>query len=515
MTQRIHPYRKPKELSRLFWGMQIVFFLGCLLPISLIAELETINFGMGLIMAWGVILYSSIRLGMFTVRGEKRILSMTFWIYVYIFLGLVPTLQLTARQFSWEEHYMTGPIMLAFLAIFVGLFSYEIGKSLASSKFVDSFTFIRKSNAPRIIDSTRTLFFSIVAVVITTLLIIQLGGLVTILLPRHQRFIALMDFAQGDSQAKFQMVSALFRVPVFVGLLFLWSLWQSNKRKGFHYPHFNTLSKALFLILIVFNLLVNNPVNSARYWIGTIVFSFVFVSLRWHRQRSFGLWATLIILSFIFVFPFADLFRNTVSPGIRSLISSKTISEQLVKKGDYDSFQQIVNTVEYVEKHGKTRGQQIIGTLFFWIPRSMWIDKPIASGQLVAEDRGYEYTNLSLPLWAEAYLDGGLLGIFIVFSVYGFFTYRFEKWYLQCPQFDVRLLNVLIPVFAGYQIFILRGSLMSAFAYFVPILLFMLLMTKKRRLPLGRITSSENSPRSSVNKHSIIRTTNVIEKNHQ
>ncbi len=478
MTQSIPFYYLPRKPWRLFSGVMIPFFLSFLIPTYLIAELRTATFSAGLVIAWVIMLYSSVRLGMFAVGGQKKIVSMTFWIYVYIFLGLSSVLQLAARQFPAQGYFTEKSVLFTFLIILVGLFSYEMGRLLAMSKLPDLFPPITKPNTSRIIDPNRTIFFSIVALIVITLLIVWMGGLRIILIPRHERFLELMALTQGDSQAKFQMVSSLLRIPQFVGAIFLGALWQRS-RKSLPCSRINIFSKFLFLILIVVTLLVNNPVSTPRYWIGTIIFSFVFIFLRWRRQRSFSVWVIIIILSFIFVFPVADAFRNTSFPDFNALISSISAGDQFIKKGDFDSFMQINNTFEYVEKRGVTYGRQLIGTMLFWVPRSVWVNKPISSGKLVVENMGYEYTNLSCPLWAEAYLDGGLPGIFVVFVIYGFLTFKLEKQYLKHHQFDVTLLNAFVPFFSGYQIFVLRGALMPAFAYFLPVLLVMVLMTKR------------------------------------
>ncbi len=469
----------------LFLGGQIFLVLAGLLPLSLVAIIEATKYGIWPFMAWLVILYSSLRIAMYTVRGEQRIITMTFWVFVYIFLGLTPMLQLLAYRGEWEGGYTAETMGIAYATIFIGLFSYELGRLITAYERVPFVYYIKRMIVSRTIDPTRSALLGFLAVFITIFLLAKLGGLDILMLSRDQRFSAILEFAQGDSQAKFQMVSALLRVPVFVALILLITVWQNKERINLPKFDFNIHYKILLFVLLTINVLVNNPVNTPRYWFGTVVLSLVFLTLRWRSRSSFANWTAAIVLVLILVFPFADLFRYTTTPDIANLLRETTLSEQLIDKGDFDSFQQMLNAVEYTEQHGLAFGRQFLGTAMFWVPRTTWNNKPMASGMLVAEHKGYENTNRSMPLWGEAYLDGGFLGVILVFLVYGFLCSVLERLYLQRRIYGVNiLLNVFVPVYAAYQFFILRGTLMSAFAYFVPVILIMLLASKKRALPI-------------------------------
>ena len=124
--------------------------------------------------------------------------------------------------------------------------------------------------------------------------------------------------------------------------------------------------------------------------------------------------------------------------------------------------------------------------LLFWVPRSIWPGKPLQSGELVAEYSVYSYTNLSSPLWAEAYIHAGLLGVLLVFFAYGALTSTLQKLYLDPTKSPRSLVNVLVPLLAAYQPFFLRGALLSAFAFVVPMVGYLLLAANRRRPPYDR-----------------------------
>ncbi len=166
----------------------------------------------------------------------------------------------------------------------------------------------------------------------------------------------------------------------------------------------------------------------------------------------------------VVVFPYADLFRFG-SPEVEI----QSVTSKLAVSGDYDSFQQLMNTLEFVADKGITYGGQLLGVLFFWVPRSIWLDKPLTSGEVVAEHGGYLFTNIASPLWAEAYINAGLLGVVVGLFAYGALTSVLQRAYLERGLPYYSALNVLVPLLAAYQVFLVRGTLMSSFTYLVPL----------------------------------------------
>lgn len=480
-----------KRLKLLLSSHIFILLAGCL-PFFLVAPLLPCKIDFEPVLAWFVVLISSMRISMSVNDKGHRIIDITFWIYVYVFLGISPMLQLTSRNMPWGGTYSDDIIIASFVLIYIGIFSYQIGTFFSKLKFSFFFDFINKLCVFRDIDPNKTVLLNFIALAISMIIIFWLGDLKILFLPRHFQTITLMELLEGPSLAKFLIFSTLLRVPIFIGLILLWALWSNNNRSIQHNFKFDIRYKILFFLLLFANLLINNPINSARYWFGTIALSLFFVSFRWLRNGSLAICGTAIVLGMIFVFPFADLFRHTTNPDISIEFSTHRISKELVENGDYDSFQQILNTIEHVQYYGLTHGKQILGTIMFWVPRSLWKNKPVASGILVAESAGYDYTNLSLPLWAEAYLDGGLIGAIFVFMAYGFIIGLVERVYSTNRfLYQATFLDVLIPLYAAYQIFLLRGTLMSAIAYFMPIILILFASTKTsvwKHSVMGRAT---------------------------
>src|SRR5690606_25030719 len=86
----------------------------------------------------------------------------------------------------------------------------------------------------------------------------------------------------------------------------------------------------------------------------------------------------------------------------------------------------------------------------------IWEGKAIGAGNVVAASRGYDFQNLSLPFWAEVFLEFSLVGVVVLFFFYGRMA-RFLDYSLR----DTRagLIPLLTILFAACQIGLLGGPL--------------------------------------------------------
>ena len=111
-----------------------------------------------------------------------------------------------------------------------------------------------------------------------------------------------------------------------------------------------------------------------------------------------------------------------------------------------------------------TWGQQLLGTLFFFVPRSIWLSKPVGSGHFLITQMKGDFANVSMPYFAEGYINFGLIGIIIFTMMLAYLTGRLDgKFWTpskkKCPQDGYYL------ILCGAIMFIMRGDLMSSGAY--------------------------------------------------
>ena len=129
---------------------------------------------------------------------------------------------------------------------------------------------------------------------------------------------------------------------------------------------------------------------------------------------------------------------------------------------DFDAFDQVNNTVNYVQVEGHTRGRQLAGSALFWVPRVGWPDKPTNTGELLANFRDYDYGNLSAPVWAEFWIDGGWPLLLVGMGELGWLLRRSDERAKARPSQPAP--RRLVGILPFYMIIVLRGSMLQAMA---------------------------------------------------
>jgi oligosaccharide repeat unit polymerase len=438
-----------------------------MLPLVLLISVHEGHFSLPLIPVLIIVAYSGNRLARIIAVGQQEIVVTTFWVFVYIFLGLCPFFQILVGNFPWPGNYEESLLVEAGLVILVGILAFDIGHRFLPRQAT---VIVTPKFLQRPIQKVTVALLAVLAIISALYFQQQLGGMESLFMTRMERGRYLMARLETPEMSLFNQLA---RTPVYVTLiatLAIWIAYYKNKRSvGVRW-------KLLILGLLAFTLILNNPISTARLTVGTILLSLFFI-LPWRR------WYGLIVVSglivgLILVFPLADIFRNTLDVRLGERIIETSIVNDLTENGDFDAFQMVTNTIMVTDKIGYQFGRQVGGALAFWVPRFIWPGKPLTTGELIAEQAGYSFTNLSAPLWAEFYVDGGWLLVVVGFAIYGALMRTLDRWnrmYQSSSDSRARVVSVLVPIYAGYQFFLLRGSLMPAIAYLTPIVLFALL----------------------------------------
>jgi hypothetical protein len=425
---------------------------------------------------WCIVAGSAAKLSLLALRGEMRILSLTFWIFVYVWLGIAPFTQMMNDSFPLPGYYTATDVIIGALVVILGLVFFQLGFYIANR--IPFGPDSARMLLWRSVSVNRTIVLAIFAVIIAFILIWQLGGPSTFMASRREVFSAFASVTGKESQDKLQLLIRSLRVPPFVSLCLLLWIWLRHRINLDTHKRICVLSLLGATALI--NALVNNPLNSARYLIGTIGLSIAFIAVPWRKTWSFAVWTLILVGALLVIFPYADIFRHEIDV---SDVYFEGI-DPVIDQGHYDAFQQTINAVNFVNEEGIRAGRQLLGTALFWVPRRIWTDKPIPSGPLVAEHHGYRATKLSMPLWGEAYVDGGFIFTAIVLMAYGIFVGILERRFLSYVtggRAVPELFAVLVPVLAAYQIYLLRGPLMGCVAYLAPIVLLFVLTSKSTK----------------------------------
>lgn len=217
-------------------------------------------------------------------------------------------------------------------------------------------------------------------------------------------------------------------------------------------------SKSLKTVLLIFAVITLFPTGVARNqaamcWIPIILLS----CKKWIKGRRF---VYILLVGILLVFPILDIFRYW--KGESNFKYHLILSMQYLNTMNFDASQIFMVTLktDFI-----TYGYQLLGVFLFFVPRSLWISKPIGSGHILAMIHHGELENISMPYFAEGYVNFGLIGI-ICFTV--FLSYIAKKldtsfWL----NYDTPIQKGIYIILCGAIIFILRGDLMSSFAYTV------------------------------------------------
>lgn len=261
----------------------------------------------------------------------------------------------------------------------------------------------------------------------------------------------------------------LFMLP-FAGIILCFQYFKKDKKIKNNLINILLFSFIFFVILLWFK----NPFTEKRNALGPIYLSLIFLI----SPKVFN--TNLKTISFLFfimiiVFPLSAIITHSDASFLEIYNNPFILIEQMKGGGvseafntlNYDAFANIMATIDYVHKIGFSYGYQLLGGLFFFIPRSIWSSKPYSTGQVVGEhlisDFGFNFSNLSNPLVSESFINFGFLGIIIYPIILAYIFIKMIKW-LRSYNY---LKKIMAFYFAMHLIFLLRGDFTNGYSYFI------------------------------------------------
>src|SRR5699024_6386774 len=121
--------------------------------------------------------------------------------------------------------------------------------------------------------------------------------------------------------------------------------------------------------------------------------------------------------------------------------------------GDFDSFSMLIRAIIVIEQRGIFWGYQLLGSLFFFIPRSIWSTKPVGSGYTVGKILNWDFTNVSMPLIGEFYMNFGQLGVIILAILLGTILKKLDSSYFQHinnSNSHISFIEIVFPFTIGF-----------------------------------------------------------------
>ncbi|MER6917565.1 hypothetical protein [Streptomyces spiralis] len=424
------------------WALVLMVLLPGLVLLSPGAHLSV-----ALVVQCGVVAHAAVALTRVLTDTSVRLLALGFWLFTYVWLGLAPLAMLATD--TYPLGYRTGDTtaLAAVVLTELGLLAYTVGAALAARRAGDR-SVVLEPLLSRRLAPLPVLLLCALALVLAVLLIPQQEG-------GWQAFFTSRQ-ALRQSGVTTDTVHVLrlwgLSVPAFWALVALVHLARPARKDRL----LRWMRRALLPLLLVVNVVVNNPISRPRFWTGTVLLVLLFSWRRFNRPRAFRITAGALAAVLLLVFPYADYFRYDK----RQAVQVVSMTEQFSTNMDYDAFQQMQTGIDAVEANGLSPSSAL-GTALFMVPRSMWPDKPEDTAIGLARFAGYKFSNLSAPLWIESYLWGGAPCVAVVFFLLGAVSRRMDDIRERLRDGPVTLAVPLIPALAFYQLILLRGSLMA------------------------------------------------------
>ena|GEM_PF-5286804 len=207
-------------------------------------------------------------------------------------------------------------------------------------------------------------------------------------------------------------------------------------------------------LLFVLVLLGNPPTGMPRFQAGMLYLAILIgCAPQLARKPYFLAWA--VFAGLFGIFPILDAFRYYTTE------VTLTSGSAWILEGHFDSMQ---NFARAVENEFVTWGWQLVGVLGFFIPRVIWPSKPIGTGHELAGITDLGWNNISMNFLGEGYVNFGILGVFVFASLLGLLFGRLDARFWQ-GRYEGRALGVIYLFLIGGTFFLVRGDLMSSFAY--------------------------------------------------
>lgn len=369
---------------------------------------------------------------------EKKAISIRkiFLIFSLFFLAIAPLIQYQADVVMWSMEPFRDVdylIMNIIVNLIIGL--YNLTYSYITSKSMRKI-FHQNKNVKKIkISYNRSLALSI----LVTMFIVFLYR-------NDLRYLFLRSDSGilNISQSLSSIISSFIRpIPAIICII----LFIDKK------------TPKLVLYFSILLLLVSNfPLSTPRYYTATLYLPFVIILFNRLGLSKNNTYTYLLIFGLLFVFPILNQSRS-----IESLKDIKfSIDLEMFRQGHFDSYQMFMRVIT---DHIVTYGIQLLGVIFFFVPRSLYPNKPYGSGYFIAHKLNFSFDNVSMNYFGEGFINFGFVGIVLFVVLFAYISSKLDSrmYYAKTTTyFKVRYLLLL-----SLSFFMLRGDLMSSYSFIV------------------------------------------------
>ncbi len=212
-------------------------------------------------------------------------------------------------------------------------------------------------------------------------------------------------------------------------------------------------------ILFIISILTIFPAAVPRFYAAAVYIPLLLITIRPFTKKN--IFSLTFIAGLLVVFPFLNNFRHFS----RNTDLELKLDFGMFTEGHFDSYQNFA--LIYFEQI-ITWGRQLLGVLLFWMPRSVWPEKPIGSGYVLAHKMHFTWDNVSANYFAEGYINFGFLGIFLFVLFLSYITSLLDNLYWnKLSNQKHNFFRAVYLLLLGMLFFVMRGDLLSSTAFTV------------------------------------------------
>lgn len=384
----------------------------------------------------------------FSKENEPYSLEKMFYLFSLFFFGVAPLLQLYDNSKFWyhrplreDEFFFMNNLIIIILILYKIIYSFfrkTIKAPIIEKKF-NSF----------MVKGKITFFNSVILIAISSLsfFIVFASNNFNILpmLLRGGELVvdALKNVQADESLTKWLIVNNFVR-PISI-MCFLYYGISTEK------------NKFIFTILGLLALITCFPAAIPRFAAAAMYIPVILVLISFVRKKN--VFSLMFIGGLLFLFPFLNTFRNFGNPNEEKF----KLDFKMFTEAHFDTYQ---NFALLLSHDIITYGRQLVGVFLFWVPRSVWSDKPLGTGAFIAERMNFFFSNVAANYFAEGYVNFGYFGIILFLLFLAYLTALIDKIYWGTKRTSTGdFFSVLYAISLGFLFFILRGDLLSSVAY--------------------------------------------------
>ncbi len=383
-------------------------------------------------------------------------LSKVAFVFFFIFFGFVPLLhQESIINIYGSELNISDKIKANFIII-MGMFFFTLGNFIKINffnKIINSLPEVKKLN----------FFYLLIFIFVCFVILLKWNFDLSILLTRSMFSQYIFDLS-GDTTVAPKLEYHLFTKfirPMPIILLFIFVYFYKNEKKKYNYKK-NVNNLILLYLFTLCSVLLVFPTGIDRLQAAIFYIPFIIIFTNFWN-KPYVMQATLTFGVFT-VFEFLNKFRYYKTRGFEF-----DISFDFLKAGHFDAYE---NFVRAIELDFITYGYQLLGAILFFVPRSIWNEKPIGSGSVLAEKLNYDFGGISMPLIGEGYINFGIFGSLLFMLVFGILLGNLDRvaWEIKKLNKDCLFLYFYYLLF-GLVFYTMRGDLMNSLAFIVTLTL--------------------------------------------